>query len=369
MKRYIIFAFAFFTLMLSNTHAAPNAGTWTSSSVSNAYGKRNYKLWTPGGYNNKTALPLVLMLHGCTQNPDDFAAGTRMNEVADEYNFLVAYPEQPASANALRCWNWFEPAHQARGAGEPSLLAEVVRDVRRTRKVDELRIFVAGISAGGVLANTLAVAYPELFAAVGVCAGLEYKAASNIATALVAQNGGAPDPQQQGALAYQAMLAASVETTDANRARTLRAPRRLTRVIVFHGANDSAVRPVNANQIITQWAQTNDLLHTAKDDNSVTDTPAATMNGTITNGYDYTREIYHDPAGKPLMEKWIVKDLRHAWSGGAAAGSYTDAKGPDASREIWRFFSETPRASFIKSSANKPLSSKSSITKSSPRIH
>lgn len=340
MSRHLKLSFVLITILFFSASAA-NAGSWTQGSVTSAAGTRAYKLWIPDSYNNKTPAPLVLMLHGCTQNPDDFAAGTRMNSVADANNFLVLYPEQPASANGARCWNWFEPAHQARGAGEPSLIAAVVNDVRTTHKVDDLRIYAAGMSAGAAMAVTMATAYPEIFSAIAVCAGLEYKAANNVATAFAAQASGGADPNIQGEQAYQAIIATPAKV--GRRAFTSTVRRRLVRVIVFHGTLDLTVRSVNGDQVIAQWAQTDDLLDDGRDNDTVRNTPASTTNGTVPNGYNFTRDIYTDATGKILLEKWLVQDMRHAWSGGSTAGTYTDPKGPDASTEIWRFFRETSR--------------------------
>lgn len=329
-KNHIITAIGILTLMLLLPASAQAArqGKWLSGSVGNPHGARSYKLWVPSGYTGSARVPLVLMLHGCTQTADDFAAGTGMNAVADAHNFLVVYPEQPAEANAARCWNWFLPEHQARDAGEPALLAAVVREVGASYKVDAGRVYVAGISAGGAMAVILAVAYPDLFAGVGVSAGLEYKAATSLPEALAAQAKGGPDPNRQGQLAYQAMLGVKGV-----------ARRRGVPVIVFQGTLDVAVAPVNAEQVIGQWAQTNDYLDDDADNNTADAAAEARTSGSVPSGYNFTTSVYHDKSGKPLMEKWVVEGMRHAWSGGSSAGSYTDPKGPNASREMWRFFS------------------------------
>lgn len=318
------------------------AGSWSQGSVTNAAGTRNFKLWVPDGYDKRAATPLVLMLHGCLQTPDDFASGARMNAVADAHRFLVAYPEQPASANPYKCWNWFDPAHQARGAGEPSLLAAIVADVRATHKVDPNRVYAVGVSAGGAMVSIMGAAYPELFNGLGVCAGIEYKGATNVVGALAAQKSGGPDPNVQGTQAYQAMAVAAEATQGKTSRRSAPNARpRPVRLIVFHGTLDTIVSPVNGEQVVSQWAQTNDLLDDTRDNNSVDDTPDATTNGTVPDGYNFTRYVYTDAAGKPLLEKWLVKDMKHAWPGGSTAGSYTDPKAPNASEEIWRFFQQT----------------------------
>ncbi len=339
MKPQLILIFVLAAWLCLCTTSA-HAGSWTQGSVNNAAGTRNYKLWVPDSDKQKAAMPLVLMLHGCTQTPDDFAAGTGMNAIADAHGFLVAYPEQPASANPYKCWNWFDPAHQTRGAGEPSLLAAIVDDVRATHKVDPLRIYAVGLSAGGAMASILGAAYPDLFAGLGICAGIEYKAATNVAGALAVQKSGGPDPNQQGAQAYQAMVAATPNET---KQRASRSHLRPVRVIVFQGTRDGAVNFINGDQVIAQWAQTNDLLDDARDNDSVADAAVSTTPGTVPNGYNFTRYVYNDARGKSLLEKWSVQDMKHAWPGGLPAGSYTDQKGPNASAEIWRFFQRSPR--------------------------
>lgn len=344
MKRRIVsgFALAAWWFILTNVTAAHAAGSWTQGTVTNAAGTRSYKLWVPERYDKKTKLPLVLMLHGCLQTPDHFAAGARMNEVADAYTFLVAYPEQPARANPYKCWNWFDPAHQARGAGEPSLLAAIVGDVRSTRNVDPKRVYAVGVSAGGAMVSIMGATYPELFSGLGICAGVEYKAATDVVGALAAQKSGGADPNLQGTQAYQSIVGARAGTPASVSRRA--APARPVRVIVFHGALDTIVSPVNGDQVVEQWAQTNDLLDDTRDNNSVDGVADNTANGSVPNGHHFTRYVYNNAAGKSLLEKWVVREMKHAWPGGSTAGTYTDPKGPNASAEIWRFFQQTPGA-------------------------
>ncbi|HEX2093407.1 MAG TPA: PHB depolymerase family esterase, partial [Longimicrobiaceae bacterium] len=197
-------------ITMARTPAGPSpaqdgTGRWVEGSHSGADGTRSYRLYVPSGYTGAKPVPLVVMLHGCTQTAADFAAGTAMASVAESHTFLVAYPEQDPGANGSRCWNWFEPAHQQRGRGEPVLIAGIVHQVKLAYRVNEHRIHAAGMSAGGAMAVTLGATYPDLFSAIGVHSGLEYRAASDLATALVAQQLGGPDPDTQGELAYRAM--------------------------------------------------------------------------------------------------------------------------------------------------------------------
>lgn len=285
---------------------------------------RAYKLYIPSRHDGQTPLPLVVMLHGCTQNPDDFAAGTGMNILAEQQGFLVAYPEQPIFANMNKCWNWFFPINQSRGMGEPASIAQVVNQIKKEYSVDHNRVYISGLSAGGAMSVIMGATYPDVFAAVGVGAGLEYKAAVTVAGAYAAMYSGGPNPEQQGELAYRAMGTAA----------------RPVPTIVFHGTADSTVHPVNADQVITQWAKTNDL---ASGVETIDDIPEGSEQGKVPGGRDYTRFFYKDGSGNILMEKYMIKGMGHAWSGGNSAGSYTDPKGPNASRILWKFFAAHPK--------------------------
>lgn len=304
------------------------ADKWTSGTVTNASGSRNYRLWVPAAYDKNQRAPLVMMLHGCMQTPESLAAISGMNELAEKDTFLVVYPEQTAASNPLKCWNWFDPQHQTRDAGEPALLAAIVKQVLSSYKTDPARVYVVGISAGGAMAIVMGATYPDLFSAIGVSAGLEYNAATTVEGGLAAMKQGGPDPAQQGFLAFKAM------------GESARARRRMP-VIVFQGDVDPFVNPANADQVIGQWAKTNDYLANNKVRNNSTANPTLILEASVPGGFAYTRSIYKDRSDRFVMEKWIVKGLGHAWSGSPAAGPFADPKGPNASAEMWRFFQET----------------------------
>lgn len=260
-------------------------------------GGRMYKLYVPAGARGRAA-PLVVMLHGCTQSPDDFATGTRMNALAEEHGCLIAYPEQIAAANSARCWNWFNTADQHRDRGEPALIAAITREVMARHQVDARRVYVAGLSAGGAAAAVMAATYPDLYAAIGVHSGLACGAARDVASAMTAMRDGA---------------------TDAARA-AIPVP-----AIIFHGDRDSTVNPRNADAVLAQLMPREGL------------TPHTTR-GQVPGGHAWRRTVFADRSGRERLEQWDVTGLGHAWSGGDRAGSYTDPAGPDASREMLRFF-------------------------------
>jgi poly(hydroxyalkanoate) depolymerase family esterase len=260
-----------------------------------AVGTLGYRLYVPSRSDGR-ALPLVVMLHGCTQSPEDFAAGTRMNELAEQEGFLVAYPRQTQGANAQKCWNWFDAAGQLRDRGEPALIAGLTRDVMRDFAVDPGRVYVAGLSAGGAAAAILAQCYPDLYAAAGVHSGLAAGAAHDLPSAFQAMRGGGPAPRG-----------------------------RAVPTIVFHGDADHTVHPSNGDRVIAQ----------ARGGQGLT---AETTRGRSDGGLAFTRTVERDAAERPMAEHWLVQGAGHAWSGGSAAGSYTEPRGPDASREMLRFF-------------------------------
>ena len=308
---------------------AVHAGTWTGGTVTNSYGSLEYKVWSPSSYRKDKAVPLVLMLHGCMQDAENLSAISGMNDLAEKNNFLVVYPQQSATANPLKCWNWFDSKHQSREMGEPSLISAVIETVRSTYNIDAKRIFAVGISAGGAMATVMGATYPELFAGLGVIAGTEFKAGSTVQDGLTAMKQGGPDPNQQGLLAFQ------------NIQKSSGALKKRMPVIAFQGTKDPYVNPVNTDQLIAQWAETNDYLDDAKDNDSVTINSPIETKGTVSGGFSYTKYSYKDSNGRLLLEKWVVDGLGHAWPGSPIANQFADPKGPNASAEIWRFFVET----------------------------
>lgn len=311
-------------------------GSWASGTVKNSSGALGYKVWTSSGYRKEKPVPLILMLHGCMQNAEGLAAISAINDLADKENFLVVYPEQSATSNPLRCWNWFDPKHQSRDVGEPSLLAAVIQDVRSSFSVDGQRVFAVGVSAGAAMTVVLGVTYPEIFAGLGVIIGAEYKAGTTVEGGLAAMKVGGPDPNQQGLLAFQSAQKISGLLKK-------RMP-----VIAFHGTKDPYLNPVNTDQLIAQWAETNDYLDDGKGNDSVTSERFKETKGSVPDGYSFTKFSYHDRSGRLLMEKWIVDGLGHAWPGSPITNAFADPKGPNATAEMWRFFGETSGSPKVK---------------------
>lgn len=262
-------------------------GRFIKRSYANGAGTRTYKVYLPARFRGRSA-PLVVMLHGCKQTPDDFAAGTRMNRMADELGFIVVYPAQARIANISRCWNWFTPRNQQRDQGEPSLIAGITRQVIERYNVDAKRVYVAGLSAGGAMAAIMGATYPELYAAVGIHSGLPYASARDTVSALAAMRGHRP---------------------------AAAAPLPPVPTIVFHGDRDRTVHHVNGEY----------------------DFGGAELQSETgeSGGRAYTRTIHN---GRTRLEHWLIHDAGHAWSGGDAAGSYADPSGPDATKEMLRFF-------------------------------
>src|SRR2546423_4883771 len=309
---------------------APEAqGTWTKDTYKSEAGSREYFVYTPVNYKPGSAVPLLVMLHGCIQGPEDFATITRMNQLADEKQFIVVYPQQTGDDNLEECWNWFEPSNQSRDSGEPAILAGITQEVQKNTDrwtIDPSRVYVAGLSAGGAMAVILGAIYPDIFAAIGVHSGIEYKAATNLPEALLAMSLGGPDPMQQGQLAYHAM------GTHA----------RVVPTIVFHGTNDYIMQPVNGHQVVRQWMET-DRLASHGACTGAFYTPSSTMHGHVPGGPSYTVYTWHDCSGNVVQAYWKVDGMDHAWSGGSAGKPFSDPQGPNASLAMYQFFLAHPR--------------------------
>jgi poly(hydroxyalkanoate) depolymerase family esterase len=292
-----------------STVVIPDGAQFLSRSFACAAGSRGYKLYIPRSL-PETGRALLVMLHGGTQDGDDFAAGTRMNDLAEEHGFIVAYPSQSKAANASLCWNWFTPEHQKRGAGEPSIIAGITSKIVASYDVGRDRVFIAGLSAGGAMAAVMSATYPDFYAAVGVHSGLPYRSATDLPSAFAAMRGSA------GSRGRRSRKSRGVGD-DSPRVRT----------IVFHGDADKIVHPSNAAGLVG-GSKVGESIDRAETRSSA--------------GQTYTRSVIRDQSGVAVVEQWLLHGCGHAWSGGSPDGSYTDPHGPDASREMLRFFLEGP---------------------------
>nr|WKF60808.1 Multifunctional esterase [Paraburkholderia busanensis] len=275
---------------------------------SNSVGRRQYRLFVPAGVGSEP-LPLIVMLHGCTQDADDFATGTQMNALAEQHRCLVAYPVQPKEANASKCWNWFKPGNQQRDGGEPSLIAGITREIIAAHPIDPARVYVAGMSAGGAMAMIMIESYPDLYAAAGVHSGLPVGCARDLPSALAAMKGASPR--------------ANAGPRAGGDGRTPKRP-----IIVFHGDADSTVHITNAKRLMQGYERQPGLS---------SETRQSTPNQ---HDCSVSRLVSSDGIDAEL---WVIHGAAHAWAGGNVKGSYTDPTGPDASAEMLRFFLNHPR--------------------------
>ena len=281
----------------------PEGARFEEKSFANEAGSRAYKVYIPSSYSGQP-VPLVVMLHGCTQSPDDFAAGTQMNELAEEQTFLVAYPAQAQSANVSKCWNWFNAGDQQRDRGEPSLIAGITRQIMRDFSVEPGRIYVAGLSAGGAAAAIMGSAYPDLYAAVGVHSGLACGAARDMPSAFAAM--------RQGGTPHHSGTNQPVPT------------------IVFHGDRDTTVNPVNGDQVIAQSKASSDLRTTVSRGQSPGGIATPVQSGAMTAD---TRCLSIGFSTGRVMPGLVEVRL----------GPTPSHTGPEASREMMRFFLEHPK--------------------------
>lgn len=275
------------------------AGAVTRGSVSVGRAALAYRLYVPTGVGR--GAPLLVMLHGGTQDADGFATATGMDEAAERAGVVVVYPEQSRAANAMGYWNWFRPGDQDREAGEPALIAAVTRAVAAQHGTDAARVAVAGFSAGAAMAAVMAAAYPDLFCGAGVHSGLPYRAAHDVGSA------------------FAAMSTPPVAVADGGPVP----------LIVVHGDADRTVAVGNGAAVVrSALAGAGRVEHER--------TP-----GRVDGGRSWTRERWCEPGGRALAESWTVRGLGHAWSGGRSGAAYADPTGPDAADAMLAFFGFT----------------------------
>jgi len=285
-------------------------------------GTRAWRLYVPSAHAPGRALPLLVLLHGCTQDAADIARGTRMDEAAEAGGFLVLYPEQPPAANPRKCWNWFDPAHQGRG-GEPALLHALIGDVARQWGSAPGRVHVAGISAGAAMAALYAVAYPGTVASLSSVAGIPWQGATTVGAALQVMQRGAGAALPGAA----AMLAAMGDAA------------RPFPVLVVHGAQDNVVAPVNGEETARQFAAWHDALRARGGAASLVAAPAVE---TEEGGRTRSDAVWRDAQGAPWVRLVRIGALGHAWGGGSPAGSFTDPAGPSVTALVTAMVTGAP---------------------------
>lgn len=296
---------------------AQDAGRRVTGEFQSEFGSRSYAVWVPRGYHAHIARPLVVVLHGCVQDANDIALGTRFDESADRNGFLVLYPEQPASINPTKCWRWFDAAHQARGTGETALIAALTRTVAGEFRADTARLYITGISAGGAMAVNVLASYPDLFAGGAVHSAVPYRAAAGVVQALAVMRAASPPDSVRP----ERVLAGSPAGAQ---------PRPL---LVIHGGKDLVVAPANGEQLAGQWKRAVETRRALPLEAVATDT--------VINGRTARRVIYRE-GNRGWVEFWSVPELAHAWSGGSGAGTFTDSAGPGATDLIVEFFRLRP---------------------------
>lgn len=295
-------------------------GTYISGSYTNAYGTRTWTGYVPSTYRAGTAVPLVVGLHGCTQQGDNLRQLTRLDQSAEANGYIVVFPNQSGFANGSLCWNWFLTSNQSRGRGEPSIIAGITNQIKSSYTVDSHRTFVLGVSAGAAMSVIMGATYPDIYAAIGSGAGCEYGG-------YPCGSSGGPDPVTQGQKAYQAMGTYH----------------RVVPVIAFQGSADTTVYPINGTQLVQQWISTDDYADDGSHNGSVPTTVNSTTDGVSPGGETYTVSHYVDNGGGNLIDYWYVNGMGHAWGGGCTCQAFADPNGPDETAAMWSFFAAHPK--------------------------
>lgn len=286
----------------------------------------DYWLYVPTGYRAHTPAPLVVMLHGCAQHALDFAAGTRMNEPAEQHTMLIAYPEQAPEANRHRCWNWFVLHHQQRNRGEPAAIMGIVDQINEAYSVDLERVYIAGLSAGAAMAAVVAAAYPDRIAGLGMVAGVPFRVAASPISALHLMR----RASRNGLERSRAAIATAASYGHA------------MPVLLFHGSADDVVSPRNASEVVAQWRAVARLVLQPAERWRLSDADGFTAEQYIELAGERYCDVteYTAPDGTPLIKSYVMRGVGHCWPGGSLAGSFADPHGPSASALLLDFFDE-----------------------------
>lgn len=292
------------------------AGTWTQNSFRNPFGQRSYGLYIPPSVHQGVPAPMLVMLHGCAQTALLFAQSTRMNTLADQYGFVVLYPEQDVVSNSSRCWNWFSPDNFVRGGGELGIITGMVNEVRNRISIDPAKIGVVGFSAGGAMASNLIACHSDLFSMAAINSGLEYKAASSVVEAYTAMSQG---PTHD--LNATALDAAHCTGSGAHMAKLL----------VVQGLADVVVNPKNSSRIISQFTMVNDLLDDGQANGSQNLNVISSEAGQVIGGHPF-KVVTYGGNGHVQIRQVLVEGMPHAYSGGTLGIPFNDPTGPSTSK-------------------------------------
>lgn len=283
------------------------AGGFFYGVYASIHGTRDYHGYVPSSYRAGTPMPLLVALHGCTENDVGFDLLSGWSAEAERRGFIVVFPDQSSLVNPATCWNWYLETNQHRGFGEPAIIAGITARMRSQYTVDPKRIYTTGVSAGGVMTNIMAVTYPDVFAATSVMAGCEYDC--DVLQLQTAQESGRKALREMG-----------------SRARPVPA-------IVFQGTADLVVPPSTAYRVAEQWT-------VVAGTDAVADT---VVRGQVPGGRTYTHLTYRTATGQPLIEQYMIDGAGHAYPGGCSCSLYGDPAGPDATTLTWNFFLAHPK--------------------------
>ncbi|MQA87394.1 MAG: PHB depolymerase family esterase [Streptosporangiales bacterium] len=280
-----------------------------------------YKVHVPPSYRSGVSTPLLVALHGCFMtgfSVNSMEKTTGLSRLADERGFVVVYPSQDPRRNRQMCWNFDQPEHQRRDAGEPSLIAGVTETVVDTYHVDPGRVYVAGASAGAAMSVVMGVTYPDLYAAIAVGAGCEYAC-----DPALADDPDSVSPLETAVRAYREM---------GERARPVP-------TFIMQGTADSLVPPLAADRLVTHWARIDDLAIDGRADGDVDDVPDSVRRVAEPGSHPYTRSVYTARgSGRVLIGTYVVEGLGHEWPG-SDKGLFSDPTGPNATELLWEFMS------------------------------
>ncbi len=312
------------TLAFLSSFATAFAGTWTTESHKGIYGTRTYKVYVPKTLIKNKKSPVVVMLHGCQQNAQDFATGTRIEKWADKEKFIALFPEQNISYNSFKCWNWIIPGYNSR-SGESQSIIEILDAVITNFNGDKNKVFAAGMSAGASMVNILGNCYPERFKALASHDGTQfYSSYMGLDFAEVVLSGASVP----SAIAARIGHACSQFIKER--------PKKMP-IIIFHGMRSPLMSPMHAFQVESEFKAFNDYLDNDIRDNSYfLEKDVENIPDTKTYGYNLYTTTDNDH--EVIIERYMINDLSHGWSGGVDNLPYNDPKGPDASAFIFKFF-------------------------------